>query len=175
MLLLFWSNHFAAAIDAWRVHTGPAIASWLKAVGEFEAICAFAAYSWENPDDPFPEIEETETCLDGEALGHPLIARGTCVANDVQLGESLRVLLVSGSNMSGKSTLLRTVGVNTVLALAGATVRAERLRVLGRERRRDLAHPGFAPGWSVPVLCRGLADQAACRPRRWPSAPVVSP
>ena len=128
-LLLFWSNHFAAAIDAWRVHTGPSIASWLKAVGDFEALCAFAAYSWENPDDPFPEIDETNTCLDGEGLGHPLIGRTSCVANDVRLGDTLRVLLVSGSNMSGKSTLLRTVGVNTVLALAGATVRAGRFRV----------------------------------------------
>jgi hypothetical protein len=128
-LLLFWSNHFAAAIDAWRVHTGPAIALWLRAVGEFEAICAFGAYSWENPDDPFPEIEELETCFEGEALGHPLIARNVCIRNDVRLGETLRVLLVSGSNMSGKSTLLRTVGVNAVLALAGATVRAERLRL----------------------------------------------
>ena len=130
-LLLFWSNHFAAAIDAWRVETGPAIADWLRAVGEFEAICAFAAYSSENPDDPFPEIEESETCFDGEAIGHPLIAPGVCVRNDVRLGggDTLRVLLVSGSNMSGKSTLLRTVGTNTVLALAGATVRADRLRV----------------------------------------------
>jgi hypothetical protein len=127
--LLLWSTHFALWIDAWRVRTGPAIAGWLSAVGEFEALSALAAYAYENPCDPFPDIEEHETCFDGEGIGHPLIREPSCVRNDVRLGGELRVLLVSGSNMSGKSTLLRTVGTNTVLALAGAPVHAQRLRV----------------------------------------------
>lgn len=127
--LVLWTTHVAMAIDSLRVVNGPEIAGWLQAVGEFEALSALAAYSYENPSDPFPEIEEHQTCFEGEAVGHPLIPSATCVRNDVRLGSELRMLLVSGSNMSGKSTLLRTVGVNSVLALAGAPVRANRLRV----------------------------------------------
>jgi DNA mismatch repair ATPase MutS len=127
--LLMWTPLLAMRIDRWRARTGPAISGWIAAVGEFEALGALASYAFENPDDPFPEIEEGETCFDGRGVGHPLIAAESCVRNDVRLGGELRVLLVSGSNMSGKSTLLRTVGANTVLALAGAPVRAERLRV----------------------------------------------
>ncbi|GAC1451670.1 MAG: hypothetical protein NVSMB9_36630 [Isosphaeraceae bacterium] len=127
--LFLWATHLAIAIDHWRARSGPLISAWIVAVGQFEAICAFAAYAYENPADPFPQVEEDETCFDGEGIGHPLIAEQTCVRNDVQLVGDLRVLLVSGSNMSGKSTLLRTVGTNTVLALAGAPVRARRLRV----------------------------------------------
>jgi DNA mismatch repair ATPase MutS len=127
--LLLWSAHLARAIDGWRVHAGPAIAGWLAAAGEFEALSALASYAFENPGDPFPEVVDGPVVFDGEAVGHPLIAPSACVPNDVRLGDGVRVLLVSGSNMSGKSTLLRTVGTNTVLALAGAPVRASRLRV----------------------------------------------
>jgi DNA mismatch repair ATPase MutS len=79
--------------------------------------------------DPFPEVVEQGPLFEGEDLGHPLIARTKSVANTVRLGAEPQLLVVSGSNMSGKSTLLRTVGVNTVLALAGAPVRARRLRL----------------------------------------------
>src|SRR6185436_8612467 len=108
---------------------GRDVARWLEAVGEIEALGALAMYSYENPDDPFPEIREDAACFEGEQLGHPLLARRTCVRNDVRLGGAPKVLIVSGSNMSGKSTLLRTVGVNAVMALAGAPVRARRLAV----------------------------------------------
>jgi DNA mismatch repair ATPase MutS len=88
-----------------------------------------AAYAYENPADPFPEVVAGEACFDGEGLGHPLLPAGQFVRNDLRLDGELRVLVVSGSNMSGKSTFLRTVGINTVLALAGAPVRAKRLRL----------------------------------------------
>jgi hypothetical protein len=127
--LLLWSTQMAFALEAWRATSGPAIARWLAAVGELEALCALAAYAYENPADPFPEIVSEGPCFEGVGLGHPLIPEDRCVRNDVALGGDLRVLVVSGSNMSGKSTLLRTVGVNAVLALAGAPVRAERLRL----------------------------------------------
>ena len=130
--LLLWGTQFAHAIESWRAAAGPAVPRWLAAVGEFEALAALAGYAWEHPEDPFPEIVE-ETAgprFDAEALGHPLISPATCVRNDVRLGGAHpRALVVSGSNMSGKSTLLRTVGVNTVLALAGAPVRARQLRL----------------------------------------------
>ncbi len=127
--LLLWGTQMACAIEKWRRVAGPAVGRWLAVVGEFEALCALAAYAYENPNDPFPEVVPTGPCYDGEGLAHPLMPAGKCVPNDLHLGEDLRVLVVSGSNMSGKSTFLRTVGINAVLALAGAPVRARRLRL----------------------------------------------
>ncbi|MGO8901434.1 MAG: MutS-related protein [Isosphaeraceae bacterium] len=127
--VLLWKTRLAMAVDAWRGAEGPAIAGWLRAVGEFEALCALAAYAAENPSDPFPEIVTSGARFEAEGLGHPLIPAAECVRNDLSLGGSVRALVVSGSNMSGKSTLLRTAGVAAVMALAGAPVRAVRLRV----------------------------------------------
>lgn len=128
-LLLLWGTQVAHAIDRWRTVSGPAVGRWLEIVGEFEALCALAAYAGENPADPFPELVNGGPCYEGQGLAHPLLPHGRCVPNDVCLGETWRVLIVSGSNMSGKSTFLRTLGVNAVLALAGAPVRARRMRL----------------------------------------------
>jgi hypothetical protein len=127
--LILWRTHCAFALEDWRARWGRDVARWLDAVGEIEALGALAIYAYENPDDPFPEIVEQDARFEGEQLGHPLLPRRTCVRNDVRLGDAPRVLIVSGSNMSGKSTLLRTVGVNAVLALSGAPVRARRLSI----------------------------------------------
>jgi DNA mismatch repair ATPase MutS len=97
--------------------------------GEFEALSSLAGYAFEHPADPFPDIVVSGPLVDGVALAHPLLPAARVVPNDVALGQDTRVLVVSGSNMSGKSTLLRTVGVNVVLALAGAPVRAQRMTV----------------------------------------------
>src|SRR5262249_22361450 len=103
---------------------------WLAALGEVEALCALAAYSYECPDDPFPEVLDAGAVFEGEALGHPLLPRARCVGNDLSLGGGgPRVLIISGSDMAGKSTLLRAAGVNAAVALAGAPVRARRLRL----------------------------------------------
>src|SRR5262245_4370249 len=128
-LLLMWTTQMAFAIERWRLRSGGAIRGWLAVVGQFEALCSLATYAYENPADPFPEIADEGPCFEGEALGHPLIPISRVVRNDLALNDQMRVLVVSGSNMSGKSTMLRTVGINTVLALAGAPVRATRLRV----------------------------------------------
>jgi DNA mismatch repair ATPase MutS len=88
-----------------------------------------AGYAYEHPQDPFPELVPVEPRFEGTDLGHPLIHEARNVRTDLRLADELRVLIVSGSNMSGKSTLLRTVGINTILALAGAPVRARRLRL----------------------------------------------
>jgi hypothetical protein len=128
-LMLMWSLQLAFAIEAWRAQSGPRLARWIAAVGEFEALTALASHAYEHPGDPFPEIVETGPLFDAEGLGHPLISEAVAVRNDLHLGTDLRLFMVSGSNMSGKSTLIRAVGVNTVLALAGAPVRARRLRV----------------------------------------------
>ncbi len=127
--LLLIHAQLAYAIDRWRQRSGAGIAEWLEAIAEIEALDALASYAFEHPHDPFPELVEGNIRFEGEALGHPLIPESRCVRNDISLGAESRVLIVSGSNMSGKSTLMRTVGVNAVLAQAGAPVRAKSLRL----------------------------------------------
>ena len=126
--LVLWDLHLAYAIERWRHTSGPAVRRWLAAVGEMEALSSLAGYRFEHPDDVFPDLSAGTPCFDGEGLGHPLLLETAAIRNDVRLA-ALRVLIVSGSNMSGKSTLLRTVGVNAVLAQAGVPVRARRLRL----------------------------------------------
>jgi hypothetical protein len=125
--LLAWRVQWAIAIERWRLAHGADVRRWLAALGEAEALSSIAAYAREHPADPFPELAGGPARLEGEGLRHPLLPVERCVPNDVRLGPDARLLVVSGSNMSGKSTLLRTVGVNAVLALAGAPVRARRL------------------------------------------------
>jgi hypothetical protein len=127
--ILLWPLQCAFAIETWRQRSGPAVGRWLTAVGEFEALSSLAGYSFEHPDDPFPTLSDDEVGFAGEQLGHPLLPETMNVRTDLCLGLEPAVLIVSGSNMSGKSTLLRTVGVNTVLALAGGPVRANSLRL----------------------------------------------
>jgi hypothetical protein len=127
--ILLWETHLAFFVEDWRAKHGHAIAGWLEATAEIEALSSLAGYAFEHPDDPFPELSEQSPCFAGQGLGHPLLPQSKCVRNDVGLTGEARVLVVSGSNMSGKSTLLRTVGINTVLALAGAPVRAQRLKI----------------------------------------------
>ena len=126
---LLYSVQVAFAAERWRHAHGHAVRSWLRVIGEIEALLCLAAYSYEHPDDPFPEFVEGGACFDGTEIGHPLLPAGTCICNDVRLSDGRHVFLVSGSNMSGKSTLLRMVGVNAVLAMTGAPVRAKRLRL----------------------------------------------
>ena len=128
-LLLLWSTHIAFAIERWRVESGAEIVAWIEAIGEIEALLSLASFAFEHPSFVMPEIVEGDALFDGDAVGHPLIPDDRRVANDVSIGGELRLLIVSGSNMSGKSTLLRSIGVNTLLALAGAPVCASRLRV----------------------------------------------
>jgi DNA mismatch repair ATPase MutS len=127
--VLLWATQFAFAMEAWRQRNGSQVEPWLRNFGEFEALCALAGYAYEHPGDPFPEIVEGETIFEGEKLGHPLIDAKACVPNSVLIRGDLQLLLVSGSNMSGKSTLLRTVGINVVLAQAGAPVRSARMKL----------------------------------------------
>ena len=129
--LLFWDLHCAFAVEAWRRRHGPRVAGWLRDTGELEALAALATYAWEHPADPFPEIAgaDDRPVYEAERLSHPLLPVAAAIPNDVVLGRAPRVLIVSGSNMSGKTTLLRSVGINAVLALMGAPVRAARLRL----------------------------------------------
>ena len=127
--LLMWGTHVAVALESWRARCGPKLDPWIEAAAEIEALAALAGFAYEHPEAPFPEIVDTGSCFEGSGLGHPLIEPARCVRNDLRLGSEPQALVVSGSNMSGKSTFLRTLGCNTVLALAGAPVCAESLRV----------------------------------------------
>ncbi|QQS48413.1 MAG: DNA mismatch repair protein MutS [Acidobacteriota bacterium] len=127
--LLLIHAQLAWAIDRWRLKSGKRIGAWLEAIAEIEALDALASYAFEHPHDPFPELVEGNIQFEAEEIGHPLIPESRSIRNDVRLGAETRVLIVSGSNMSGKSTLMRTVGVNAVLAQAGAPVRAKSLKL----------------------------------------------
>jgi len=126
---VLWSTQIAFAIEQWRKRNGKSVNEWLNTVGELEALCALAGYAFEHPENSFPEIAEESTVLEAESLRHPLLLQGQCVPNSIKLSGELQLLVISGSNMSGKSTLLRTAGSNVVLALAGAPVCAERMRL----------------------------------------------
>jgi DNA mismatch repair ATPase MutS len=105
---------------------------WIDVVAEMEALLSLATYAFEHPADPFPEFtdpSDSRPLFAGEEVGHPLIPDARCVRNSVRLDAETRVLLISGSNMSGKSTLLRAVGINVVLAMAGAPIRGKSLRM----------------------------------------------
>lgn len=128
--VLVWIPQFAMAVESWRAANGPRIGSWIAAIGEFEALCSLAGFAYERPDAGFPEmIEQTIPIFEARDLRHPLLPRNASVPNDVGLGQNERLWIVSGSNMSGKSTLLRAIGLNAVLAWAGAPVTCASLRV----------------------------------------------
>ena len=163
--LMMWGTQMAYAIEAWRARTGPRIRHWLRIVGQFEALCALAAYAYENPADPFPEILDAGPRFEAQGLAHPLLPRARCVPNDIALGGTLRVMVVSGSNMSGKSTFLRTIGVNAALALAGAPVRASRLRLsplaIGATLRiQDSLAEGRSRFYAEVLRVRQVVDQS---------------
>src|SRR3977135_3034478 len=117
------------AIEHWRMQHGDALRVWMDAWGEFEALNSLANYAQENPDSAFPEFSLEQARFEATALGHPLLPEETCVRNNVQLNSGTRFYVVSGSNMSGKSSLLRAIGLNAVLAFAGAPVRARALQL----------------------------------------------
>jgi len=121
--------HLVYAIERWRVRDGKRVRGWLEAVGAFESLASLSAFAYEHPQYPFPEISDTGPVFEANDLAHPMLPASKRVANDVSIGAAPALLLVSGSNMSGKSTLMRVVGINGVLALAGAPVCASRLRV----------------------------------------------
>jgi len=164
--LLLWSTQLAAAIEQWRSTNGRAILDWLDAIAEIEALDCLAAYRYEHPDDPFPRFVQGPGTFKGAGLGHPLLPEAECVRNDVDLGPEQQVLIVSGSNMSGKSTLMRTVGINAVLAQAGAPVRATSLqlsplRVGGSIRVRDSLRQGMSGFYAEIHRFRSILDLAS--------------
>ena len=165
---LLWTMHVALGVENWRRLSGPAVRRWLTATGEIEALCSLASHAFEHPDDPFPEFcaAGTMPTLEADGMAHPLIPAGRAVRNNLRLGAEPQVLVVSGSNMSGKSTLLRTVGINVVLAQAGAPVRARGLRLsplaLGASiRLTDSLHDGVSRFYAEILRIRQILDATA--------------
>jgi len=166
---LMYSVQVGFAAERWRTAHGHAVRKWIAAVGEMEALLSFAAYSFEHPSDPLPEFTDGAASFEAEALGHPLLPEANCVRNGVHVSGLARVLVVSGSNMSGKSTLLRTVGINAVLAMAGAPVRARRLRLTPLEvgasiRINDSLQEGSSRFYAEITRLRQIVDLAGGRP-----------
>jgi hypothetical protein len=124
---LLWREQAAMGIEAWRRINGKHVGAWIGAVAEFEAISSLAALKFERPEWSFPEFLDGEARFEARALRHPLMSQARCVPNDVAISGGLRLLIVSGSNMSGKSTLLRSIGLNAVLAWAGGPVAAKQM------------------------------------------------
>ena len=120
--LLLLGTQLGAAIERWRLRSGPAALRWLDAVGEFEALASLATFAFDRPDAVWPVLIAESPRFDVRGLAHPLLPAETAIRNDFTLGQPVRLAVISGSNMSGKSTLLKAVGVNLALAYAGAPV-----------------------------------------------------
>lgn len=166
---LMYSVNLALRAQNWRSAHGHKVRAWLSAVGEVEALLSVAAYHYEHPPDVFPKFIHGPACFRADDLGHPLIPADKVVRNKVSIGVDNKVLLVSGSNMSGKSTFLRTVGINTVLAMAGAPVRAARLQLTPLQtaasiRVNDSLHEGNSRFYAEITRLRQIYDLAGKQP-----------
>lgn len=139
-----WDVHYLFQLERWRQTHGPTLSRWFEALGELEALNSLAGFSYAHPAYATPDIVDIsdKLTLDITAAAHPLLPQDRSVANSLKLAGSGQTILITGSNMSGKSTFLRTVGANVVLALAGAVVSAERfwcspVRVFTSMRTQD--------------------------------------
>jgi len=128
-VLMFWSAQCIFLAESWQQEYGPHIRGWLDEVGEFEALTALAGYAFEHPDDVMPEFVERGPLFEAKEITHPLLPAHVAVSNNVSLGGALQLMVLSGPNMAGKSTFIRCLGVNAVLAQCGAPVRARSLRM----------------------------------------------
>lgn len=159
----------AISVERWRAANGPHIRRWMDVMGEIEALTSMAAYSFEHPAAAFPEFSADSPVFEAHELRHPLMSATQVVANDVKLDAKLQLLIVSGSNMSGKSTLLRAIGLNCVLAWAGAPVAAASLRIsplaLGASLRTvDSLQEGRSRFYAEILRLRQIMDLAAAQP-----------
>lgn len=121
---LAMGTQLALAIERWRACHRAGLQAWLEAWADFDALLALGLYAFEHPEYVFPDLVEGPGLFRAEALGHPLLPVWGCVTNDIALDPDMRFYLITGANMAGKSTLLRAIGLNAVLAQAGAPVRA---------------------------------------------------
>jgi hypothetical protein len=128
-VLGLWDFHVLSALEAWQVASGAHARDWLAALGDAEALSALGTLAYDNPGWVMPELGDGTPGIEARALGHPLLPATARIANDITVGPPGTFVLVTGSNMSGKSTLLRAIGTNVVLAQAGGPVCAEWMRL----------------------------------------------
>ncbi|MDR2626968.1 MAG: DNA mismatch repair protein MutS [Dysgonamonadaceae bacterium] len=120
--LLLWDIRYALKIEQWKTTHGKHLPEWLETLGTYDAFCSLATFAYNHPDYVFPEITGEYFTLEATAMGHPLMHRDVCVKNDISITQAPFFMIVTGANMAGKSTYLRTVGVNYLLASIGAPV-----------------------------------------------------
>ncbi len=165
-VLLFWATHLAWAIDRWRARAGQHVAGWFEALGDLEALAALSTFAAERPDAVYPTLEPGAPALQAAGVAHPLLPALTAVGNDVALGgQAPHLVIISGSNMSGKSTYLRAVGLNVVLAQAGAPVCATSMRLTplapaGTLRVQDSLQSGHSRFFAEITKLRQIVDLA---------------
>ncbi|NDV57437.1 MutS family DNA mismatch repair protein [Bacteroides sp. 519] len=125
--LMFWELKQIMKIEAWKEECANELPKWLKAIALMDSICSLSTFTYNNPDFTFAEITNKSFHLEGKALGHPLMNRRKCVRNDIDMEKRPYFIIITGANMAGKSTYLRTIGVNYLLACMGAPVFADKL------------------------------------------------
>ena len=128
-LLIFWDIYWYKRLDKWRKECRDEIGIWFEAIGEMETYASFAGLAYAQTDWTWPEFHQDKFIVVGDEVGHPLIAADKRVANPVSFNTRGEVMLITGSNMSGKSTYLRTIGINLILAYCGAPVCANSLEL----------------------------------------------
>ena len=163
--LLLWDVHCAVALVKWRRRSGARLRGWLDVLGEVEALASLGAFAFEHPEFAWPELSP-QPMLEARGLGHPVLPDDRRVDNDVCFPRCGRALVVTGSNMSGKSTMLRAIGVNAVLAFAGAPVcaasmRIGRARVATSMRVVDSLEEGISHFYAELRRLKGVLDLAA--------------
>lgn len=166
---LLWGTQFSMAIERWRSRYGAHLVEWMSCLGELEALLSISTYYFEHPTDAIPEVVPGGPVFDAEGIGHPLLDETTCVRNDFQLGGGAQFAIVSGSNMSGKSTFLRAIGLNAVLAYVGAPVRCTRLRlsvlsIVAAIRTQDSLTDGLSRFQAEMARLRSMIEKAGNAP-----------
>ncbi len=127
--LFLWDIRKALQIEQWKKQHGQHLISWMNTLGTFDALISPGRFSFNHPDYMFPEIVDNYFQMEGKALGHPLLHRDICVKNDINIESQPYFMIVTGANMAGKSTYLRTIGVNFLLSCIGSPVCAQSLRI----------------------------------------------
>ena len=162
-----WDFHVVFALERWRIHAGPHVRGWFEAVADLDALALFAGIARDNPDWCPPVVvgPQEHAVLAAVALSHPLLPDDRRVANDVRIGPPGTLLLVTGSNMSGKSTLLRAIGLNLVLAQAGGVVAAARFSLPSCDvqtslRVQDSLELGLSYFMAALARLKGVVDAA---------------
>jgi ABC-type branched-subunit amino acid transport system ATPase component len=166
---VFWTPLCMVAIESWRRRHGSRMRAWLSSIGDFEALSSLACFAYERPACAFPSLESGGTSFRAAALTHPLLPRSSAIANDVSLDPARALIIVSGPNMAGKSTLLRAIGLNVVLAQCGAPVCCKSfavtpLAVGASITVQDSLQSGLSRFYAEIQRLKQITDLAATRP-----------